>query len=150
MIYLSELKKASEKSHAKDEQMADKAREEYEKALVYLGNFQQNNDFEELISASEFLFESIKYKRKQVEPYVWLAYIFHVNDNEEMAIKYIRLAEVFDPSHPKMRELKKIILGEDSLPPEPEKPVRKHFTPVGDLPRSQKFKIFFNEALKRK
>jgi len=150
MIYLSELKKASEKSHIRDDQMAEMAKKEYEKALAHLNKFQQTNEFEELSLAAGFLFESIKYKRKQVEPYIWLSYIFHVNDNEEMAVKYIRLAEVFDPSHPKVRELKKMILGEDSLTPEPEKPVRKHYTPVGDLPRAQKFKIFFNETLRLK
>lgn len=109
MLNFKLLEEAKKSTFERDEELSEKAKEAYEQAVVFIQKFQKTKESKELTNAANKLYESIKYKRKQVEPYIWLSYIFHVMEKEDKAIKYLKIAEHFDPKHPKIPGLKTLI-----------------------------------------
>lgn len=82
--------------------------------LKYFDAFQKSGNKGLLKKAAELFFESIKNKRKQVDSYLWLARTFHILENDKLTIKYIKLAELYDPQNLQVKEFKKMS-GLDSI-----------------------------------
>ena len=143
------LKEAKKKS-LDESDFFEKAESSYEEALKYIRNFQQTKIKKELELAAEKLFEVIKYKRKQAKAYIWLSYIFIILDDSKMAIKYLKIAEIFEPDFPKINELKILIEKTFSLSTSCEKgPVSElvgkiHTNAQVDPKKHSQLRAFFN------
>jgi hypothetical protein len=80
-------------------------------ALQILQEFQEKTDKTTLLQAANSLIESLKYEKNQVEPYFFLSYIFFILDNNKLALKYLKICELIDPTFPELKRLKGLILG---------------------------------------
>jgi hypothetical protein len=80
-------------------------------ALALLQQFQEKTDKRTLLEAANSLIESLKYEKNQVEPYFFLSYIFFILDNNKLALKYLKICELIDPTFPELKKLKGLILG---------------------------------------
>ena len=65
---------------------------------------------EKLKDVAKKFIEVIKFKRNRVEPYVYLAYIFFQINQNDLAVKYLKIARDIDPVYPQIEELKQMIL----------------------------------------
>lgn len=110
MFNFDELKTARDSNTLFEEKREKKSKELYEQALEHIKKFRKNKSNDEITQASEKLYEVIRYNRKHVESFVWLAYIFHILGKEKTALKYIKLAEKIDPAFSQIKKLKDLIV----------------------------------------
>lgn len=80
----------------------------FENGLKFLVRFYKTKDKNILKKAGEYFFTAIKVNKIKIEPYIYLAFIFHVFEQKEMSRKYLQLAESIDPKNPEVIELKKL------------------------------------------
>lgn len=99
----------------RDQKREIEAKKIYEEALVYIKKYKTNNNKEDLIEASNKLFDSVNTYRKLVEPYVWLAYIFQIMDQFDTAMEYLKIAEDINPNFPQIIKLKSLIAEKCSI-----------------------------------
>ncbi|MFN8577773.1 MAG: hypothetical protein U0354_13025 [Candidatus Sericytochromatia bacterium] len=85
------------------------AEQYFNEGLEYFQAYETSNNKGYLKKAAELFFESIKNKRKQVDSYLYLAHTFHILGNDKLTIKYIKIAELYDPENIEILELKAII-----------------------------------------
>lgn len=108
MYDLSAIISAKKKADINQDKLSSNYDDEYKQAIKYLKQFTENPTPENLNKATGKFFDSLKYKRTQVEPYFYIAYACYLFDEKEMAFKYLELAEEVDYNFrnlPALREL---------------------------------------------
>lgn len=117
MFNFSALSQAKQKVEVKNESNVNKGDELYQQALQSLSSFYTSSNKSDLKKAAKALIQVIRYNRKHIQAYLWLAYIFCVIDNASMAVRYLKLSKVyFSGSSPdqekitiRMQELEELI-----------------------------------------
>ena len=102
MFDLASIKEAKNKSQ---EKRGNTAEEIYQEAFKTLKNFSINHNIELLREAGENLAKVIEFNKKHFDSYICLAYIFHILDNDQFALKYLREAQEIKPDLPYNIEL---------------------------------------------
>lgn len=109
------IKSAKTQTLERDGKRVENSRELYKEALKHIYNYKQHQNKEELEQASVKLFKCLSINRQMVEPYVWIAYIYHSLNMDDKAFKYLKLAEMFNPAFPQIQKLKNLILQKSSV-----------------------------------
>lgn len=111
MFSLKNLKTAKQEAESNHEQKDDKSDNAYFHALDYLEQFQSSQSYDKnlLIKASDKLQESLKWKSNRADAYICLAVVFYMSGETELAIKYNKIASLFAPESPYVKELIEII-----------------------------------------
>lgn len=115
MFDFDSLKEINSVIEVRDRKRETQAKKIYEEALVYIKKYKTTNDKEDLIEASNKLFDSVNTYRKLVEPYVWLAYIFQIMEEFDTAMEYLKVAENINPDFPQIIKLKSLISDKCSI-----------------------------------
>ena len=144
MDYFDNLKDIKDLSNQVEQEREMRSEELLEEAISLMSDFKESRQKNLLINASELFFESIKYKRTNPSPYVWLAYIFYILDKKENTIKYIKLASMFKSKDPMLDELKKM-MGMNFPPPVPKQTNSNLVKPGGFIKQLKLLKSSFSK-----
>lgn len=99
-------------------EISEKRSEKYEQIMAdvqkKIADFRNSsqNDVSLLKEAADRLIVALEQKRTQPEPYVILATIFYLVNEDRLAFKYLRIAGSLNPNLPQIKTLKRLISGE--------------------------------------
>lgn len=96
---------------SREEKRQIESEKEYLGALEIFSTFDENTDPQILLQTAEKLITAITFKRSNPEPYICLAYIFYLLDQDELALEYLVTAKDFDSDNPRIGELYYLITG---------------------------------------
>lgn len=94
---LNSISSAKNKADKNSEKKKEDFEKEYNDGLNLFRQFAQDKNQDTIKKASSSFFSAIKCKRSRVEPYIYLAYIFHIFDKNELSIEYLNIAKSLDP-----------------------------------------------------
>ncbi|MFN4150311.1 MAG: hypothetical protein ACK4IX_05165 [Candidatus Sericytochromatia bacterium] len=94
---LTSISSAKDKADKNSEKKKEDFEKEYNEGLNLFRQFAQDKNQDTIKKASSKFFSAIKCKRSRIEPYIYLAYIFHIFDKKERAIEYLNRAKSLDP-----------------------------------------------------
>jgi tetratricopeptide (TPR) repeat protein len=105
----NDLKLAKQKAKENTGKNENKAEISFNEGLKLLDEFHSNSDKKYLEKAGDKFIETISFKRTMVEPYVYLAYIYYLLNEDKEALQYLKIAEEIDKNYSKINELKKML-----------------------------------------
>lgn len=111
---LDSISSAKDKANKNIERKKENFEKEYNEGLRLFKEFIQNKNTETLKKSSSKFFEALKCKKTKVEPYIYLSYIFHIFDKEELAIEYLHTAKSLDPNSEEVHRLQEFLYNNQS------------------------------------
>lgn len=97
MFDLKDLQAARQKI---TEKRSGNSEEIFNEGLKIMDSYQLNPNVTTLDLAGKKFIEALEYNKDHLPSIIYLSYVFFVLGNEEMALKYIRMAEYIQPELP--------------------------------------------------
>lgn len=82
------------------EKRSENSVEAYDSALKIMTSYQEKPSITRLEQAGKKFIEALEFNNKHLPSLIYLSYIFYALGNEEMCLKYIRMAEEIQPQLP--------------------------------------------------